>query len=111
MRVARSGGRGIGWLLALVPLAGACATPVAISTSSSRVIHRYLTQSALTAEEPSTFSLIELRRYDLLDLFHDDPDPTIEEMRRILLEHSATSACSAPVGRSTGIASPSFGAH
>jgi hypothetical protein len=38
--------------------------------------------------------------------------PTVEEVRRIFLEHSATSACPAPaVDRSAGIASPSFGAR
>ena len=73
--------RRCGWagtaLLALSVFASACATPVAISTASPRAIHRYLTQNALSADEPSTFSEIELRRYDLLELFADDPDAAL----------------------------------
>jgi hypothetical protein len=51
----------------LLALAGACASPVGVSIEKPRAIHRYLTQSALSAEEPSLFSEIELRRYGLLD--------------------------------------------
>ena len=58
--------------LSLVALASACASPVGVSTAEPRAIQRYLTQSALSGDEPSTFSLIELRRYSLLDAFHDD---------------------------------------
>ena len=36
------------FLPALALLAGACATPVGVSTASPRTIHRYLTQSALS---------------------------------------------------------------
>jgi cytochrome c oxidase assembly factor CtaG len=35
--------RRIAWLLALLALASACATPVGVSTSHPRAIHRYLT--------------------------------------------------------------------
>jgi hypothetical protein len=59
---------------------------VGVSTASSRSIHRYLTQSALSADEPSTFSQIELRRYDLLDGFRDDPDPALARLRELALE-------------------------
>jgi hypothetical protein len=67
-------------------LAGACATPVGVSTARPQVIHRYLTQSALSSDEPSAFSLIELRRYELLDPFHDDPDAALARLHELALE-------------------------
>jgi len=84
--VARRGGLEIGGLLALALLAGACSTPVAVSTASPRAIQRYLTQSALTGSEPSLFSQIELRRYELLDQFGDDPDPTLARLHELALQ-------------------------
>jgi pimeloyl-ACP methyl ester carboxylesterase len=65
------------WLLSVAAFASACASPVGISVAKPRAIHRYLTQNALSANEPSTFSLIELRRYDLLDAYRDEPDATL----------------------------------
>jgi hypothetical protein len=59
---------------------------VGISTATPRAIHRYLTQSALSADRPSTFSLIELRRYDLLDLFDDDPDTALVRLHEVAIE-------------------------
>ena len=73
-------------LLALSVFASGCATPVAISTASPRTTHRYLTQSALSADEPSTFSEIELRRYDLLEPFADDPDAALAQLHELALE-------------------------
>ncbi len=82
----RAAAAGVAWLGLVTALAGACASPVGVSTASPRVIHRYLTQSALSADEPSTFSLIELRRYDLLDEFHDDPDAALARLHELALE-------------------------
>ena len=73
--------------LSLAALTSACATPVGVSIESPRVIHRYLTQSALSTNEPSVFSLIELRRYDLLDAFHDDPDAALGRLHEIALQN------------------------
>jgi pimeloyl-ACP methyl ester carboxylesterase len=67
-------------------LASACATPVGVDIASPRVVHRYLTQSALSADEPSTFSLIELRRYDLLDAFHDEPDAALARLHELAVQ-------------------------
>ena len=73
--------------LSLAVLASACASPVGVSIESPRVIHRYLTQSALSSNEPSAFSLIELRRYDLLDAFHDDPDAALARLHEVALQN------------------------
>lgn len=51
----------------------ACASPVGIRTSDPREIHRYLTRNALTDDHASDFTLNELRRYDLLELFEKQP--------------------------------------
>jgi hypothetical protein len=72
------------WLL-LVLLASACASPVGVSVARPREIHRYLTQSALSSNEPSTFSEIELRRYDLQDAFDDDPDAALARLHALAL--------------------------
>jgi hypothetical protein len=76
----------LAWLSLIGVLAGACSTPVGVSTARPRAIHRYLTQSALSSDEPSTFSLIELRRYELLDPFHDDPDAALARLHELALE-------------------------
>jgi hypothetical protein len=73
-------------LAALALLGGACATPVGVSTASPRAIHRYLTQSALSADQPSTFSLIELRRYDLMVTFEEDPDAALRRLHELALD-------------------------
>jgi pimeloyl-ACP methyl ester carboxylesterase len=69
----------------LLLLASACATPVGVSVAKPRAIHRYLTQSALSADQPSTFSEIELRRYDLLKAFRHDPDAALARLHELAL--------------------------
>jgi hypothetical protein len=71
--------------LLLPALAAACAAPVGVSTARPRAIHRYLTQNALSANEPSAASLIELRRYDLLDEFRDEPDLALARLHEVAL--------------------------
>jgi pimeloyl-ACP methyl ester carboxylesterase len=51
----------------------ACASPVGIRTSDPREVQRYLTRNALTDDHASDFTLNELRRYDLLDRFEEQP--------------------------------------
>ncbi len=58
--------------LALVLLCG-CATPVGIEIASPRDVQRYLTRSALTSDDPSDSSMNELRRYELVELYADEP--------------------------------------
>jgi hypothetical protein len=73
------------WLVVFTALASACATPVGVSTSTPRAVHRYLTRNALSADEPSMFSQIELRRYDLLALFSDEPDTALARLHELAL--------------------------
>ena len=77
----------LAFALSLAAAAIACASPVGVSIESPRVVHRYLTQSALSTNEPSVFSLIELRRYDLLDAFHDDPDAALARLHEVALQN------------------------
>lgn len=58
-------------LLALVSLA--CSSPVGVRTGNPREIQRYLTRSALTDDHASDFTQNELRRYDLLQTYEDQP--------------------------------------
>jgi pimeloyl-ACP methyl ester carboxylesterase len=58
----------------------ACATPVGVRVAKPREVHRYLTQNVLSADEPSTYSEIELRRYGLHSLHEDDPDAALAQL-------------------------------
>jgi pimeloyl-ACP methyl ester carboxylesterase len=76
----------LAWLLLLAAVASGCASPVGVTTARPREIRRYLTQSALTSDDPSTFSQIELRRYDLLEAFGEDPDAALTRLHELALE-------------------------
>ena len=71
--------------LAFAGLFAACTSPVGISTANPRAVQRYLTRSALTDEQPSDFSQNELRRYDLLEAYGEDPDATLAKLRAAAL--------------------------
>ena len=73
-------------MLALASLLGACASPIGIRKADPREVQRYLTRSALTVDEPSDFSSIELRRYDLLAAFDAEPDVALAKLRAAALE-------------------------
>jgi len=73
-------------LILLGAVASACASPVSVSPASPREIQRYLTQSALSSDEASPFSLLELRRYELVEPFYDDPDATLERLHELALQ-------------------------
>jgi hypothetical protein len=58
---------------------------VGIRTSDPREVQRYLTRSALTDEQPSDFSQNQLRRYDLLEAYSDEPDSALEKLHAAAL--------------------------
>lgn len=64
----------------LAILWGACASPVGIRIANPREVHRDLTRNALTADKPSDFSENQLRRYNLLQAYKDDPDATLAKL-------------------------------
>jgi pimeloyl-ACP methyl ester carboxylesterase len=67
----------------LAILCGACASPVGIRVSDPLEVQRYLTRNALTVGTPSDFSLNQLRRYDLMDAFKDDPEATLARLHSV----------------------------
>lgn len=73
------GRRALRVLVSSLLLAG-CASPVGIRIADPRTVQRYLTRSALTDDVPSDFSLNELRRYDLLDIWDDDPAAALAKL-------------------------------
>ena len=79
MRSSRRLLRALGALVAAGLLAG-CASPIGIRTADPRAVQRYLTRSALTDEQPSEFSRNQLRRYDLLDAYADEPDAALAKL-------------------------------
>ena len=88
--------------LALVGLLAGCATPIGIRIADPHEVQRYLTRSALTDEQPSDFSLNELRRYDLLKAFQRDPDATLATL------HAAAKALDFPQDALFALAELSF---
>jgi pimeloyl-ACP methyl ester carboxylesterase len=84
MRIARKLVRGLGALALAVLLAG-CATPIGIRIVDPREVQRYLTRSALTDQRPSDFSQNELRRYDLLEAYDDEPDSALAKLHAAAL--------------------------
>ena len=78
------GPRAISALVAAL-LAAGCATPISVRTADPSRVQRYLTRSALTADEPSDFSLNQLRRYDLLHAYADDPDGALAKLHAAAL--------------------------
>jgi pimeloyl-ACP methyl ester carboxylesterase len=65
-------------------LAG-CATPIGIRIADPREVQRYLTRSALTDDRPSDFSQNQLRRYDLLQEYEDEPDAALAKLHAAVL--------------------------
>jgi len=84
MRCTRKPGRALG-ALALAGLLAGCATPVGTRITNPREVQRYLTRSALTDDRPSDFSLNQLRRYDLLGEYEDDPDAALAKLHAAAL--------------------------
>ncbi len=67
--------------LALALIFSGCASPIGIRIASPREVQRYLTRSALTADEPSDFSKNELRQYDLLEAYEKEPVAALAQLR------------------------------
>ncbi len=65
-------------------LAG-CATPIGIRIADPREVQRYLTRNALTDDRPSDFSQNQLRRYDLLQEYADEPDAALAKLHAAAL--------------------------
>jgi pimeloyl-ACP methyl ester carboxylesterase len=66
--------------LAVAALVAGCAAPIGIKIADPRDVQRYLTRSALTDDQPSDFSLNELRRYDLLKAYETEPDAALAKL-------------------------------
>ena len=64
---------------------GACAAPIGIRTADPHEVAHYLTRNALTTDEPSDFSENQLRRYNLLQAYEDDPDAALAKLHAAAL--------------------------
>jgi len=71
--------------LAIAGLLAGCATPIGIRIADARKVQRYLTRSALTDEQPSDFSQNQLRRYDLLQAYADEPNTALANLHAAAL--------------------------
>lgn len=83
-----------GLLAALVAatalLMTACATPVGTRLVDGRAVHRMLTESALSADEPSVFTRRTLQRAGLIETFKDDPPTAIAKLHAGYIEFHRT---------------------
>ena len=84
MGAARGWLRALGALTAASALAG-CTTPIGVRSADPHEVQRYLTRSALTDDRPSDLSLNQLRRYDLLRTFDNDPDAALAKLHAAAL--------------------------
>ncbi len=90
-------------LVALCALfAAGCASPVGVHTTSAQNVQRYLTRSALTDDEPSDFTQNELRRFDLIQTYKDQP------VTALMILHGAARADNFPAGSLFALAELSF---
>jgi pimeloyl-ACP methyl ester carboxylesterase len=72
----------IALLVALLTMAGACATPVGVTRQDPKVLYRALSKSVLSADAPSTFTEQLLRRRGLDDAFENNPEAMLAELHR-----------------------------
>jgi len=78
----RARGRWGPWsLLALLVLAGGCASPVGVDRAHPREVYRELTRSVVSGPVPSAPTLELLTRLGLRDGFEEDPDATLAALR------------------------------
>jgi pimeloyl-ACP methyl ester carboxylesterase len=68
-------------LIGVLLLAGACVTPIGVSLSGPKEIHRSVTRSVLTSGQPSAPTEQFLHRFGLAERFDKDPAGTLEEIR------------------------------
>ncbi len=68
-------------LIGVLFLAGACATPIGVSLSGPKEIHRAVTRSVLTNGQPSAATEQFLHRLGLAERFDKDPVGTLEQLR------------------------------
>lgn len=92
----RRRGTRTGLLAALVAvtalLTTACATPVGVKLVDGRAVHRSLTASALSVDEPSVYTKRTLQREGLIETFKDDPSTAIAKLHAGYVEfHRADS--------------------
>jgi hypothetical protein len=73
------------WALGVTILLVGCAAPIGIRIADPREVQVYLTRSALTGDQPTDASLNELRRYDLLRTYEDDPDAALAKLHAYAL--------------------------
>jgi pimeloyl-ACP methyl ester carboxylesterase len=68
-------------LIGVLLLASACATPIGVSLTDPQDVHRLVTQSVLTGDEPSWATTQTLHRFGLADRFGKDPEATLAQIR------------------------------
>lgn len=61
-----------------------CATPVGVKCSSEEAVYRQLTASALTGEQPSSYSMQFLERLSLSDQYEKDPKRVLAQLHKEL---------------------------
>jgi pimeloyl-ACP methyl ester carboxylesterase len=71
----------LGSLIGVLLLAGACVTPIGVSLSGPKEIHRAVTRSVLTTGQPSAATEQFLHRLGLAERFDKDPGGTLEQLR------------------------------
>lgn len=84
-RLAASAAR-VALLVVAAAIVAACATPVGVSRSDPKQVHRELTRSVLSANEFSQFTRNVLYQQDLTRRFDDDPAGAIAALHEVVVE-------------------------
>ncbi len=68
---------------ALLVLGGGCATPVGVERTGARTAYQQINASALNADEHGGRTTAVLHRYNLANVWHDDPLAAIRELHAV----------------------------
>jgi pimeloyl-ACP methyl ester carboxylesterase len=68
-------------LLAVLLLAGACATPIGVTSVGTQSMYRTLTSNVISADRPSQYSEQLLTRLGLRERFEEDPELVLAALR------------------------------
>jgi pimeloyl-ACP methyl ester carboxylesterase len=80
-----AGGLRLGGLIILAALAAACSPPIGVKRISARDQYSQLTRNALTTHQASDVAEIVLRRYNMAQLYVDDPQLALSRLREVVV--------------------------
>jgi pimeloyl-ACP methyl ester carboxylesterase len=75
---------GLGAAALVLLLSGACATPIGVIHGSTQTVYQASTANVLSSGQPSLWSTHVLNRAGLAERFEEEPEASLEALRRLL---------------------------